>query len=118
MSGVTDPYQPVERRLKLTRRCLRSAGEISQSVGIITKNHLVTRDIDVLARAGRARCRCRQRFRHFAGSETAAHSRAADIDSAGALRSDSRNCAPRNSGRRNGCADHSRLNGSRSSGDY
>jgi len=49
MSGVTDLYQPVERRLKLTRRCLQVLAEFRNPVVIITKNHLVTRDIDVLA---------------------------------------------------------------------
>ncbi|MEY2409045.1 MAG: hypothetical protein QOF48_1715 [Verrucomicrobiota bacterium] len=48
MSGVTDCYQPVERRLKLTRRCLEVLAEFRNPVAIITKNHLVTRDIDVL----------------------------------------------------------------------
>jgi len=47
MSGVTDCYQPVERRLKLTRRCLEVLAEFRNPVGIVTKNHLVTRDIDV-----------------------------------------------------------------------
>jgi DNA repair photolyase len=49
MSGVTDPYQPVERRLKLTRRCLEVLAEFRNPVGIVTKNYLVTRDIDVLS---------------------------------------------------------------------
>lgn len=48
MSGVTDPYQPIERRLELTRRCLEVLLEFRQPVGIITKNFLVTRDIDIL----------------------------------------------------------------------
>jgi DNA repair photolyase len=48
MSGVTDCYQPVERKLKLTRGCLEVLAEFRNPVGIITKNHLVTRDIDVL----------------------------------------------------------------------
>lgn len=48
MSGVTDPYQPIERRLQLTRRCLQVFAEFRNPVGIVTKNHLVTRDIDVL----------------------------------------------------------------------
>ncbi len=48
MSGVTDPYQPVERRLKLTRRCLEVLARFRNPVGIITKNQLVTRDIDLL----------------------------------------------------------------------
>jgi len=48
MSTVTDCYQPVERRLELTRRCLEVLAEFRNPVGIITKNHLVTRDIDLL----------------------------------------------------------------------
>lgn len=49
MSGVTDPYQPVERRLRLTRRCLEVFAEFRNPVVIITKNYLVSRDIDVLS---------------------------------------------------------------------
>jgi len=49
MSGVTDPYQPVERRLQLTRQCLQVLAEFRNPVFIITKNLLVTRDIDLLA---------------------------------------------------------------------
>src|SRR5208282_3876492 len=48
MSGVTDCYQPIERRLQLTRRCLAVLAEFRNPVGLITKNHLVTRDIDLL----------------------------------------------------------------------
>jgi len=48
MSGVTDPYQPVERRLKITRGCLEVLAKFRNPVGIITKNRLVTRDLDVL----------------------------------------------------------------------
>jgi DNA repair photolyase len=48
LSGVTDPYQPVERRLELTRGCLAVLAEFRQAVAIITKNRLVTRDLDLL----------------------------------------------------------------------
>lgn len=48
-SGVTDPYQPVERRLQLTRNCLQVLNEFRNPVCIVTKNHLVTRDLDLLA---------------------------------------------------------------------
>src|SRR5258708_35663062 len=48
MSGVTDCYQPVERKLKLTRRCLAVLAEFRNPVCVITKNFLVTRDIDLL----------------------------------------------------------------------
>lgn len=50
MSGVTDPYQPAERRLQLTRRCIKVLAEFRNPLAIITKNHLVTRDADLLAR--------------------------------------------------------------------
>ncbi len=53
MSGVTDCYQPVERQLKLTRGCLEVLAEFRNPVGIVTKNHLVTRDIDVLSQLAR-----------------------------------------------------------------
>ncbi len=48
MSGVTDCYQPIERKLQLTRRCLQVLAEFRNPVGIVTKNHLVTRDADLL----------------------------------------------------------------------
>jgi DNA repair photolyase len=48
ISGVTDCYQPIERRLQLTRRCLEVLVEFRNPVGIVTKNHLVTRDLDLL----------------------------------------------------------------------
>ncbi len=47
-SGVTDCYQPCERRYLLTRRCLEVALEARQPVGIVTKNALVLRDLDLL----------------------------------------------------------------------
>jgi len=48
MSGVTDCYQPAERHFQLTRRCLSVALEARQPVVIVTKNALVTRDLDIL----------------------------------------------------------------------
>src|SRR5690606_23072924 len=47
-SGVTDCYQPVEKELELTRRCLMVAAEYRNPVVIISKNYLLTRDIDIL----------------------------------------------------------------------
>lgn len=47
-SGVTDCYQPIERKLMLTRRCLEVMNDFRNPYMIITKNHLVTRDIDLL----------------------------------------------------------------------
>jgi DNA repair photolyase len=48
-SGVTDCYQPIERELKITRACLEVLARFRNPVGIITKNALVTRDLDHLS---------------------------------------------------------------------
>src|SRR6266853_210928 len=48
MSGVTDPYQPIEKKLRITRGCLEVLAQFRNPVAIITKNRLVTRDIDIL----------------------------------------------------------------------
>jgi DNA repair photolyase len=48
LSGVTDPYQPIERKLELTRGCLRVLTEFRNPVAIISKNVLVLRDADLL----------------------------------------------------------------------
>lgn len=53
LSGVTDCYQPVERRLQLTRKCLAVLAEFRNPVCLITKNHLVTRDLDLLQELAR-----------------------------------------------------------------
>lgn len=55
MSGVTDCYQPVERELRITRKCLEVMLEARQPVGIVTKNALVTRDLDLLGEMARLR---------------------------------------------------------------
>ncbi|MEM6687939.1 MAG: PA0069 family radical SAM protein [Planctomycetota bacterium] len=47
-SGVTDCYQPIERKLNLTAKCLEVADRFSQPVSIVTKNALVEKDIDRL----------------------------------------------------------------------
>jgi DNA repair photolyase len=48
-SGVTDCYQPAEREFGITRACVAVAAEYRQPIGIITKNALVCRDIDLLS---------------------------------------------------------------------
>lgn len=50
MSGVTDPYQPIEKKLRITRRCVEVLAECNHPLVIITKNYLVTRDIDLLSK--------------------------------------------------------------------
>lgn len=54
-SGVTDCYQPCEREFQLTRQCVSLLVECRHPFGIITKNALVVRDLDLLQEA--ARCR-------------------------------------------------------------
>ncbi len=49
ISGVTDCYQPAERRLRITRGCIEVLVEARQVFGIVTKNALVLRDLDLLA---------------------------------------------------------------------
>ena len=49
ISGVTDCYQPAEKKFRITRQCLEVLAEFKNPAGIVTKSHLVTRDIDLLA---------------------------------------------------------------------
>lgn len=48
LSGNTDCYQPTERKLQLTRKILEVCLKYKHPVSVITKNTLVTRDLDVL----------------------------------------------------------------------
>ncbi len=48
LSGNTDCYQPIERKLQLTRQCLQVFLKSRNPVSIITKNALIQRDVDVL----------------------------------------------------------------------
>src|SRR5690554_306412 len=56
MSGVTDCYQPIEKKLEITRNCLKVFAEFRNPVGIITKNHLVSRDLDYLKELNDQNC--------------------------------------------------------------
>lgn len=53
LSGITDPYQPIEKKLRVTRGCLEVLAECRHPVVLITKNHLITRDIDLLSELAR-----------------------------------------------------------------
>ena len=55
MGTNTDPYQPTERRLALTRAVLEVLDRHEHPVGIVTKSALVTRDADILTRMARRR---------------------------------------------------------------
>ncbi|MCK9409830.1 MAG: PA0069 family radical SAM protein [Bacteroidetes bacterium] len=48
LSGNTDCYQPIERKLQLTRKCLEVLLKYRNPVGVITKNALITRDLDLI----------------------------------------------------------------------
>lgn len=48
MSGVTDPYQPLERRYRITRALLEVCARYRNPAGIITRSPLITRDLDLL----------------------------------------------------------------------
>ena len=49
LGANTDPYQPIEREYRITRSVLAVLAECRHPVGIVTKNALVERDIDLLA---------------------------------------------------------------------
>lgn len=53
LSGNTDAYQPTERRLRITRRCLEVLAEFRNPVAITTKSYLVSRDVDLLGELAR-----------------------------------------------------------------
>jgi DNA repair photolyase len=55
LSGNTDAYQPAERRLRITRRCLEVLADFRNPVAIVTKSYLVTRDVDLLQELARHR---------------------------------------------------------------
>ncbi len=54
LSGVTDPYQPIEATLKITRECLKVLAETRHPVSVVTKNRMVIRDLDLLGELAQA----------------------------------------------------------------
>lgn len=55
-SGNTDCYQPVERKLGITRKCLEVMLKWKHPTGIITKNSLILRDLDILKELAQLHC--------------------------------------------------------------
>jgi DNA repair photolyase len=49
LAGVTDVYQPIERRARITRGCIEVFAEFRNPIGIVTKSALVLRDLDLLS---------------------------------------------------------------------
>jgi len=50
LGANTDPYQPIERRYEITRGILQVLSEFNHPVGIVTKNGMIERDLDILSR--------------------------------------------------------------------
>ena len=50
MSSVTDPYQPIEAKYRITRKCLEVLDLFKFPVNILTKSPLVLRDIDIISK--------------------------------------------------------------------
>lgn len=48
LGSITDSYQPIEKKLLLTRKCLELFLDYDTSISILTKSNLVLRDIDIL----------------------------------------------------------------------
>ena len=93
MSGVTDPYQPIERRLQLTRRCLEVSSAVSQSGCDHHQESARDPRHRFVRRIGRAPGRRGQYFRHVARSETATRPRTAHFHAARAAGGDCASCA-------------------------
>ncbi len=55
LAGNTDCYQPIEKELEITRQILEVLWEFRHPVGIITKNSLVLRDLDILKKMADAK---------------------------------------------------------------
>jgi len=53
LSGNTDCYQPIEKKLEITRKVLQVCLKYKHPVGVITKNALITRDVDILSELAR-----------------------------------------------------------------
>jgi len=55
--SMSDPYNPLEKELQLTRECLKIIEKYSFGISILTKSALILRDIDILARINqKAKC--------------------------------------------------------------
>ena len=79
LSPNTDCYQTIERKLNLTRRCLEVFAECRNPVGIVTKNAIVMRDLDLLCDLASVRCGERVHLRNDARPGATATPRAAYV---------------------------------------
>ncbi len=60
IGGNTDPYQPIERKLRITRQVLEVLDRFNHPLSIITKSALIVRDADILGPHGQAQARRRR----------------------------------------------------------
>ena len=118
MSGVTDPYQPIEKKLRIARGCLEMLAKFRNPVAIHHEEPARHSRCRSFARAGEFQRCGGKHFGHIARCKFAAGAGAADFDSERAPRSDRATAQRKNSRRRDGRADYSRINGSRSSQDF
>src|SRR5438132_11599005 len=79
MSGVTDPYQPVEKKLRITRGCLEVLAKFRNPVAIITKKPSGDARYRSFARTRRLQCSCGKHFRDVTRAEIATRARATHI---------------------------------------
>ena len=117
MSGVTDCYQPAEKKRQLTRRCLEVLLEFRNPVVIVTKNYLVTRDIDIFRELARYQCVGCYDFAHDVGSQTVLRDGAAGFKSGTSISGDQSAGGSRNSSGLPASADDSRPHRLRGAGD-
>ena len=96
----TDPYQPIERELKIMRGILEVLERVSHPVGIVTKSALVVRDIDILSRMAKRNLVKVAHLGDDAGSEARAHHGAARLDAAEAAGGAAAACGGRHCRRR------------------
>ena len=70
IGGNTDPYQPQERTLRVTREIIEVMARFRHPMSVITKSALITRDIDLFGADGRGGVRAGGRVDHHAGSRS------------------------------------------------
>ena len=108
LGSNTDPYQPVERTLKLTRAVLEVLDRFNHPVGIVTKSAGVLRDLDILDLDGAAQAGARLSLGHDARPGAGAQDGAARRDARSPAACDRRADAGRRAGGRHGGADDPR----------
>ena len=117
MSGVTDPYQPVEKKLRITRGCLEVLAKFRNPVAIITKKPSGDARYRSFARTRRLQCSCGKHFRDVTRSEIATRARATHIFPRSPPGYDQATSRCGNSSWCHGCPSYSRAHGSRSRED-